>query len=116
MEGEANEDLKMSDDQCSVNKEDGATKSQKVNNFSIDSLLSNTKNSCSDIDDRCSVQCSSAVTGGDEVFSNFSARLRYDGNIASELNNRRSIEEQNALRSSHSCPSASFSRSFSEGD
>lgn len=113
MENETKEDVEMIDGQDNVNKM--PARSQKVNNFSIDSLLSDNKSSRSD-NDNCSVQCSSVVHGGEETFSNCSARFhRYDGNTGRDCT-KGSIEEEGALmRSSQSCPSASYSRSFSEG-
>lgn len=79
-------------------------RSQKVNSFSIDSLLSdNNKNSQID-NDVNHHQCSSFIDEG-TLSSNLS------GNVAES-----SEDHMNALRNSQSCPSAAtFNRSFSEG-
>lgn len=116
---DTNEDVKMTDNQCNINKEEQVpARSQKVNSFSIDSLLSDNKTNYSQLEeDRCSIQCSSFVVDDGETFSNLSARMRYEPSvqIAPEFE-RNSIEEQSSiLRTSQSCPSASYSRSFSEG-
>lgn len=116
MESENKEDVQMMiDGQGNVNKEELLpSRSQKVNNFSIDSLLSDNKSSRSD-NDNYSVQCSSVIHSAEETFSNCNVRFHYDGNTRTECT-KNSIEEESALmRNSQSCPSASYSRSFSEG-
>lgn len=86
---------------------------QKVNSFSIDSLLSDNNKSSELGDNRCSnsIQCSNFVVNEEGTFSNLSGRLHYEPNIVAD-----SVEEHSSLRDSPSCPSASYSRSFSEGE
>lgn len=89
---------------CVVNKEEQLpSRSQKFNSFSIDSLLSDNK----------SLQCSNFVVNEQGNFANLSdVRMHCEENVADS--SRCMSEEQSMLRSSDSCPSASYSR-FSEG-
>lgn len=101
--------------QCgSATKEEqqpSARSHQKVNSFSIDSLLSDSNKTSGD--NRCSgIQCSNFVVNEEGPFSSLSGRLHYEPNVVTD-----SVEEHHSsLRDSpSSCPSASYSRSFSEG-
>lgn len=86
---------------------------QKVNSFSIDSLLSDNNKNSGDNRTISGIQCSNFVVNEEGPFSSLSGRLHYEQNVVTD-----SVEEHNSsLRNSPSnCPSASYSRSFSEGE
>lgn len=113
MESEKDEDVNVCDnDHSATDGETLSPRTQKVNSFSIDSLLSD--NNKSRADNNRGVQSSDVFNSEKATVSDFNARLHCGVDGVGAIS-KCSVEELDTFRDSQSCPSASYSRSFSDG-